>query len=354
MKKILILGGCGFVGANLSLYFAEKGYKVTAFDNLARRGSEYNLDDFKNKGVKFVHGDIRCKEDFDNLGTFDAICECSAQPSAIDGYNNPYYDFSNNTIGLFNVLEFARKQENKPAVIFWSTNKVYSGDKINSFELYESDTRYRWILQESSTKGWDSRYGFSNEFSIDGGQHSIYGMSKVMSDLACQEYFDAFGVKTVVNRFSCLAGPRQWGKSAQGWVAWWAIAAMFNLPLVYIGWKGKQVRDALFIDDICKLVEMEIDSIDKVKGQVFNIGGGKDISLSLIEATSLVEREFNRKMKISIIEEPRKADHVIYISDIRKIKEAIGWEPKIGVEEGYQQIIRWVTNNVELLTKLYL
>jgi CDP-paratose 2-epimerase len=350
MMKILVTGGAGFVGCNLSLYFKEKGYEVTALDNLARRGSELNLEEFKEKGINFVHGDIRCKEDLDNLGKFDAICECSAQPSAIDGYNNPYYDFSNNTLGLINVLEYARK--NDSIVIFWSTNKVYSGDRINDFLMFESSTRYQWS-QQNSAPGWDAHYGFSNEFTIDGGQHSIYGMSKVMSDLACQEYFDAFGVRTVVNRFSCLAGPRQWGKSAQGWVAWWAIAAELDLPLVYIGWKGKQVRDALFVDDICKLVEAEIVNVDKVAGDVFNIGGGKDITLSLIEATNLMEREFKKKLQISILDNPRKADHCIYISDIRKIQDRIGWEPKVGVEEGYSQIIKWVKDNKDMLRKLY-
>lgn len=348
---VLITGGAGFVGANLAFYLKYYGFDVTVLDNLARRGSENNLLDFKYRGIKFVHGDIRCPEDLANIKGIDVICECSAQPSAIDGYDNPMYDITNNTTGLINVLEYARK--NDCQVIFWSTNKVYSGDNVNEKLMKEGATRYEWIEHQPPCRGWDASYGYSSKFTIDGGQHSIYGMSKVMSDLACQEYYDAFGVKTVVNRFSCLAGQRQWGKSAQGWVAWWAIAAEFDLPVKYIGWKGKQVRDVLFIDDICDLVYAQITNIDKVAGNVYNIGGGMHNTLSLIEATALMERLFDKKMTVSEVSEPRKADHCIYISDIRKIKEDLGWEPKIGIEEGYTKIIEWIKNNRELLRKLY-
>jgi CDP-paratose 2-epimerase len=351
--KVLITGGAGFVGANLAFYFKEKGYDIIVMDNLARRGSEYNLKEFKAKKIKFVHGDIRCKEDFASFGKIDAICECSAQPSAIAGYDNPYYDFSNNTLGLINVLEVAR--ESNASVIFWSTNKVYSGEHVNYMPLKETKTRFKWDESfDTHIPGWSPVYGFSDKFTIDGGQHSVYGMSKVMADLACQEYFHAFGVKTVVNRFSCLAGPRQWGKVAQGWAAWWAIAAEFDLPLTYIGYKGKQVRDVLFIDDICALIDLEINNIDKVAGQAFNIGGGHKYTMSLIEATALMEKMYNKKLKVNTLKTPRKSDQCVYISDIRKIERKLGWKPTIDIEEGYFQIIEWISDNKEILSNLYL
>jgi CDP-paratose 2-epimerase len=341
-NTIMVFGGAGFVGSNLAFYFKEKSWNVIVIDNLARRGSEYNLPLFKKAGITFIHGDIRNKEDIPNIIP-DVICECSAQPSAIDGYDNPYYDFSNNTMGLMNILEFARRH--KIMTFFWSTNKVYSGHKINSIGVFEEETRYSW-----------GRGGpiIPDDFSIDGGDHSIYGMSKIMSDLACQEYADAFDIPIVVNRFSCLAGVGQFGKCAQGWVAWWAIAAHFNLPVKYIGWKGKQVRDVLFAPDICRLIEMEINNIDIVKGKAYNIGGGINNTLSLIEATQLMEKKFNKKMIVEYEETPRKADHRIYISDISKIKKAIGWEPTINIEEGYDQIIEWVKANESILKELYL
>lgn len=344
-NRILVLGGCGFVGSNLCHYFNERGYRVIAFDNLVRRGSETNLPEFKRAGIEFVHGDIRNPEDLWKLPPVDAVLECSAQPSATDGYNNPYYDLTNNTIGLINVLEFVRKCE--IPMIFWSTNKVYCGTEINRIPKVEKKTRYEIHM------GSMYPFGISEDFTINGGDHSIYGVSKACSDLLCQEYANAFNLPIVVNRWSCLAGPRQWGKCAQGWVAWWAIAALLELPIKYIGWKGKQVRDVLFAPDICRLVETELSMIKKLKGQVFNVGGGHKNTLSLIEATSMVERLTGRRMKTSVEPNPRKADHCVYISDISKVKRMTGWEPKVGLEDGYVEIIKWVRSNYDMLRRLY-
>lgn len=348
--KVLITGGAGFVGANLAIYLAKNGYEVIVMDNLVRRGGEFNLENFKNKNVKFVHGDVRCPEDFVQLPKVDYICECSAQPSAVDGYNNPVFDITNNTFGLMNVLEFARKCD--AAVIYWSTNKVYSANVANAVSLVEGDMRWSWGETEPFT-GFDKEHGFSSELSIDGGQHSVYGLSKVMGDLMCQEYYDAFGVKTVSNRFSCLYGQGQWGKCEQGWVTWFAIAYHFKLPLQFFGWKGKQVRDALHIHDICSLVKLQMENIDKVAGQAFNIGGGKDNTLSLIEACEMLENMTGNYVPIEYVDNIRKADHCIYISDIRKIKNAIGWAPKVGVEQGYEEVLKWVKDNKNILEKLY-
>ena len=290
--KILITGGAGFVGANLSFHMKQQGHDVTVLDNLARRGSENNIPEFKEKGIRFIHGDIRNPEDFYHLKT-DVILECSAQPSAIDGYGNPKYDITNNLYGAINVLEYCRI--NGSALIMWSTNKTYCGSKINALPRIEKDTRYSWDINADMSPGFDPFYGISNDFPVDGGDHSIYGMTKIQADIACQEYCDAFNVPTVVNRFSCLAGERQWGKCAQGWVAWFAIAGVFDLPLEFIGWKGKQVRDVLFIEDICSLIDLEIANVNKIKGKVFNVGGGSCNALSLIEAVDLVSKLLGNK-----------------------------------------------------------
>lgn len=348
--KILITGGAGFVGANLSFYLKKQGHDVIAFDNLARRGSEINLPDFKKEGITFVHGDVRNTEDFYHLKA-DMILECSAQPSATDGYNNPKYDITNNLYGVVNVLEYCRL--NGSALILWSTNKTYCGSKINALPHTEKETRYEWT-DNPGIVGFDPKFGIADNFSVDGGDHSIYGMTKIQADIACQEYYDAFKVPTVVNRWSCLAGERQFGKCAQGWVAWFAIAAAFGLPLEFIGWKGKQVRDVLFVEDICRLIDLEINNIDKVKGQVFNVGGGFKNTLSLIEAVDLIEDLTHKRPKITVTENARKADHVIYISDTRKIKETLGWEPTIDTTVGYERIIDWVIKNETALRSLYL
>jgi len=338
--NILITGGCGFVGSNLAYYFKEAGHDVTCVDNLVRRGSEYNLPEFKQRSIRFVHGDIRCVEDFPKPD-FDFLLECSAQPSATGGYDNPVFDFTNNTVGLMNCLEYCRK--NDIALMFWSTNKVYCGDKINAIPRIEKETRYEWADYN----------GVSENFSVDGGDHSIYGLTKIQSDLAVQEYADAFGVRTVVNRFSCLAGPRQFGKCAQGWVSWFVVAVHLGLPIEFIGWKGKQVRDILFAGDICSLIEMEMENIDKISGQVFNVGGGQKNSRSLIEAVSDIFTVTGIKLEVRMAAEARKADHAVYITDTSKARMMLGWEPKIDVLPGLHEISEWVKDNIEILRRMY-
>jgi len=354
--KVLITGGAGFVGAQLAFHLKQRGHQPIVFDNLVRRGSELNLPAFKRCGIEFFHGDVRNREDLDQLPSgIDLICETSAQPSAVTGYANPLFDLTNNTFGLINVLEFARRRG--AALIFWSSNKVYSGDRVNSLPRREETTRWVYDTEALSgmtlPAGFDPQYGISEEFNVDGGQHSIYGLSKIMADLACQEYADAFGVPTVVNRFSCLAGEGQFGKSEQGWVTWWAVAFHFGLPLKYIGWRGKQVRDVLFIEDVCRLVELQMERIHRIAGSVYVVGGGPQQTMSLVEATVLMQEMFGRDVPVTQEENPRKADHCIYYSDIRKVQRELGWSPRINIREGYNRIIAWVRSEETNLRRLY-
>jgi len=311
--KILITGGCGFVGGQLALHLQSRGHRVIALDNLARRGSEMNLSRLRRGGVEFVHGDVRNREDFAGVtGSVDLICETSAQPSVLNGYANPLFDITNNALGLVNVLELAR--ERKCPVIFWSSSRVYSADRINVLPRLETPTRFVWEgapSRNGATPGFDPRFGIGEDFSVDGRQHSIYGLSKVMGDLACQEYADAFGVQTVINRFGVLSGEGQFGKTDQGWVAWWAAAFHFGLPLRYIGWGGKQVRDILFIEDVCRLVELQMSQMARISGEVFNLGGGREHSLSLIEATALLREKTGHDVPVTVEAEPRKADQCV-------------------------------------------
>ncbi|HTQ84657.1 MAG TPA: NAD-dependent epimerase/dehydratase family protein [Candidatus Solibacter sp.] len=357
--RILITGGSGFVGAQLAFYFGRRRHKVTVMDNLVRRGSELNLPLFQREGVAFVHGDVRNREDFMNLeSTFDVVVDVSAQPSLIYGYANPVFDLTNNTFGLVNALEFARSRG--CPVIFFSTNRVYSADRINALPRREEATRFSWDAaawaQAAGARpaGFDPAHGVSEDFSVDGGQHSIYGLSKIMADLACQEYADAFGVPIVINRCGVLSGEGQFGKSEQGWASWWAVAHHFNLPLRLIGWNGgKQVRDLLFIDDICRLVEREIEMMDRIGGEVFNIGGGLPQSISMLETTQLMREKFGHGVTVAVEAEPRKADQCIYASDTRKAQRVLGWAPRIGLDEGFDRIIAWVRENEEALRGIY-
>ena len=357
--RILITGGSGFVGAQLAFYFAARRHHVTVMDNLVRRGSEFNLPLFRHHSVAFEHGDVRNREDFVNLeGSFDVLIDASAQPSLVYGYANPVFDLTNNTFGLVNALEFARTRG--CPLIFFSTNRVYSADRINALPRIERPTRLAWDAEAWShpangpVPGFDSAHGIAEDFSVDGGQHGIYGLSKIMADLACQEYADAFGVPTVINRCGVLSGPGQFGKSEQGFASWWVIAHHFGLPLQLIGWNGgKQVRDLLFIEDLCRLVEREIEIVDRIRGQVFNIGGGMARSLSMREATELVRNKMGCSVPATTVPEPRKVDQCIYVSDSRKAQRLLGWTPRIGIDEGFDQVIAWVRENEDALRALY-
>jgi CDP-paratose 2-epimerase len=357
--KVLITGGCGFLGSTLSFYLRERGHDVVAMDNLVRRGSESNIERLQQHGVAFIHGDVRCVEDFVGLPRgIELICDASAQPSVVSGYANPKFDLTNNTLGVINVLEYAR--EHRCPLIFCSTNRIYSADRINALPRRVGATRLEWdcaawwnLPAESRPSGFDPEHGVSEEFSLDGAGRSIYGVSKLMADVACQEYADAFDFPVIVNRLGVITGAGQFGKIDQGWVVWWAVACWFGLPLKYIGWGGKQVRDILFIDDVCRLVDLEIGQIGRLRSGVFNAGGGAANSLSLLEATQFLEKRLGRSMSIAHEENPRKADTVIYITDNRKVERVLGWQPKVSLEEGWNSILDWIRKNEAQLSLRY-
>jgi CDP-paratose 2-epimerase len=357
--KVLITGGCGFLGSALGLYLQERGHRVVAMDNLVRRGSESNIEILQNHGIQFVHGDVRCAEDFASLPDgIELICDASAQPSVVSGYGNPMFDLTNNTIGVIHVLEFAR--ERSCPLIFCSTNRIYSADRINALPRREKPTRLDWdpaawlkLPAECRPPGFHPEHGVSEEFSLDGAGRSIYGVSKLMADVVCQEYADAFDIPIIVNRLGVISGAGQFGKADQGWVVWWAVACWFGLPLKYIGWGGKQVRDILFVNDVCRLVELEMKEIKRLRSGVFNAGGGAANSLSLLEATQLLEKKVGRSMSMSHEETPRKADTVIYITDNRKVERILGWKPLVSLDQGIDSILSWIAENESTLSRRY-
>ena len=356
--KVLITGGCGFLGSTLALYLCEQGYDVVAMDNLVRRGSESNIERLQERRFAFVHGDVRCVEDFSGLPQgIELICDASAQPSVVTGYTNPMFDLTNNTLGVIHVLEYAR--ERRCPLIFCCTNRIYSSDRINALPRREGATRLEWdaavwkkLPAENRPARFDPEYGVSEEFSLDGAGRSIYGVSKLMADIVCQEYSDAFDIPVVVNRLGVISGSGQFGKIDQGWVVWWAVACWFGLPVKYIGWGGKQVRDILFVEDVCQLVDLEIGQIGSICNGAFNAGGGAN-SFSILEATQFLEKRLGRSMSITQEENPRKAETAIYITDNRKVERVIGWKPRVNLSEGMDSILAWIRENEAKLSLRY-
>ena len=358
--QILVTGGCGFIGSHVALYLRERGYQVSVMDNLVRRGSEQNISLLKRHGISFFHGDVRNPEDLSNLPTgVELICDASAQPSVVTGYANPLFDITNNGLGAIHILEYARGR--RLPMIFWSSNRVYGADRLNALPRRETLTRLEYdadawqrIADSERPAGFHPLYGVAEEFSIDGGQRSIYGLSKLIADAACQEYAHAYNLPVVVNRFGVISGQGQFGHADQGWLVWWAAAHWFQLPLTYLGWRGKQVRDILFVEDMLELLDLQIKQVARFRGEVFNLGGGRGNSISLCEATHFMQEISSRSTSIKEEEKARQGDIALYWTDHRKATGEFGWQPRTDLRAGITRIFEWIRKNEAELRARYL
>jgi CDP-paratose 2-epimerase len=359
MKSILVTGGCGFIGAHVAVHLRGAGHKVVVMDNLVRRGSEKNIFVLERHGITFFHGDVRNTEDLSNLPSgIDLICDTSAQPSVVTGYANPLFDIANNGFGAINILEYAR--ERRIPLIFWSSNRVYGADRLNALPRRQTESRFEYdsetwnrLAAELRPAGFHPVHGISEDFSIDGGQRSIYGLSKLIADAACQEYAQAYDLPVVVNRFGVLSGIGQFGQADQGWVVWWAVAHWFGLPLTYLGWQGRQVRDVLFVEDMLALLDVQIAQISRFRGEVFNVGGGLGNAISLQEATKSMREISSRSTSITVSDQPRKGDIALYWTDNRKAASQLAWKPQTDLRTGFQRIFDWIRQNEAELRARY-
>jgi len=346
--RILITGGAGFAGSNLALGLkAALAAEVTALDNLHRRGSELNLPRLRQAGVNFVHGDIRNPEDLDSAGPFDLLLECSAEPAVTAGYGeSPRYLIDTNLLGTVNCLEAARKH--KADVVFLSTSRVYPLAPLNALEYRETETRFE-LDNEQALPGASAR-GISEAFPL-AGPRSMYGATKLASELLLQEYVSMYGLRGVVNRCGILTGPWQMGKTDQGVVTLWAARHVYGGELAYIGYggKGKQVRDILHVDDLLDLLLLQLERLDQVNGETFNVGGGPDNSISLLELTQICQKITKKTKKIAENPRTRPADIPIYITDTAKVRQATGWHPRRNPEAILIEITGWIEANRELL-----
>jgi len=355
---MLITGGCGFMGYHLAKFFAQKGHSVTCLDNFSKRSAELVSKELVGHAVNVVEGDVANLNDYSYLETPDVILHLAAQTSAVPGIQRPNLDFRSNLKGTFNVLEFARQRKSK--VIFWSSNKVYPASQLTSIPRKETHLRYIWdassvdVNTEVGKQAWNIAHsGVPESLSLNGGSRSIYGLTKACADLMCQEWAATYKIPTIVNRFSCVAGTDQYGQEEQGWLSWFCAANLLDLPVNLVGWKGKQVRDVLNVKDVCILIEKEIERIDSLSGEVFNIGGGIGNTLSLLEALSVIERLTGRKFNTKTIPEPRIGDQCIYISDIRKARRFLHWAPTVSVRETIEEIVDWTSRNLKNLRAIY-
>lgn len=351
--KIFITGGCGFIGSNLAVSLKEDfpGSRIIAFDNLHRRGSELNIERLRERGVEFMHGDVRNREDLSDLKDISLIIDAAAEPSVLSGISSgPDYVINSNMLGTINCLNLAVK--NKAGIIFLSTSRVYPIGPLSQIKYSESELRFKISATQDFTG--ISENGISEEFPMNG-PRSLYGASKLASELFVQEYAEFYGIRSVINRCGVVAGPWQFGKIDQGVVVLWLIKHYLKKELSYIGFggTGKQVRDILHINDLYRLVKTQIGNFEKFRGEVYNAGGGTDISVSLRELTSLCEKITGNRIKINGIPENRAADIPIYITDNKKITSASGWSPEIPPEKILSDIFLWIRSNEIILKKIF-
>lgn len=343
--RILITGGAGFVGSNIAITFKKKypSYDIIVFDNLKRRGSEFNLVDFKELGIEFVHGDIRNPEDLDQIKGFDIMIEASAEPSVMSGLDgSPSYVINNNLTGSINCFNLC--VQHKAQLIFLSTSRVYPISLIESANYVEEETRFSFT-DEQKMPGISSK-GVSEALSLDAAR-SFYGTTKLAGEYLIKEYNEFYNIRSAVTRFGVIAGPRQMGKTDQGVVTLWMARHFWKKGLSYIGYggTGKQVRDILHIEDLVRLVDMQVHNIDKFNGQVYNAGGGLAGSASLQEMTAICEEITGNKIDISSVPETRTADLRIYISDNTAIANDTGWTPQKNVKDIFSDIYNWIREN---------
>ncbi len=343
--SMLITGGAGFVGASLAVAFKSRCPKtrVIAVDNLKRRGSELNLARLSAHGVEFIHGDIRNKEDLHALPAAEVLVECSAEPSVLAGFDgNPSYLLNTNLLGTVNCLEWARAT--RAAFVFLSTSRVYPYPSINRIRTIEGETRFRWA-EDQIIPGW-SPEGVTTEFPLEGGK-TLYGATKLCSELIIQEYVGMYGLKAIINRCGLLAGPWQFGKVDQGVISYWMLAHYFKRGLTYIGFggRGKQVRDLLHVEDLVTLLDRQLAKPEALDGRVYNVGGGMQISASLQECTRVCEEITGNRIPISGDPQTRPGDLAIYLTDSRKAAREFDWRPIRGVRDIFESIFYWIREN---------
>lgn len=351
--RIIVIGGAGFIGVNSAARFLSQGHQVIVFDNLSRSGTKSNLQWLKRKKGKltFIKGDIRdiqaVKRLYEKFKPADVVLHLAAQVAVTTSVTNPREDFEINALGTFNLLDGIREvyklpsppkgDRKAPFFIYASTNKVYGG--MEDIAIVERGGRYQYKSLPN---------GIPENRLLD--FHSPYGCSKGAADQYVIDYSRIYGIKTVSLRQSCIYGYRQFGVEDQGWVAWFIIAAVLGRRITIFG-DGKQVRDVLFVEDLVNAYERAIKNQTRVSGKAFNVGGGPNQQMSLLELIRMIEEW--KKIKIPLkFSDWRPGDQPVFVSDIRKAQEVFGWRPRTNVRTGVRKLFDWVVENKRLFGHL--
>ncbi len=341
MGKLLVTGGSGLIGSESVLYFDERGWEVHGVDNNMRRvffgddgDTTWNLRRISAKAKNFQHHDLDIRDRQKVLALIeelrpDFVIHCAAQPSHDLAASMPFEDFDVNAAGTLNLLEAARRHCPESPFCFMSTNKVY-GDAPNELALVELDTR--WDYADPAMHD-----GISEDMRIDQSKHSLFGASKVAADIMVQEYGRYFGMKTACFRGGCLTGPAHSGAELHGFLAYLVKCAKTGRHYNIFGYKGKQVRDNIHSLDVCRVFEAFYNKPSC--GAVYNLGGGRNNSISMVEAIKMAEDATGEKMDYDYLCQNRAGDHICYISDLSKLhRDFPDWDISVPLDTIFSEI----------------
>ena len=339
--KILVTGGCGFVGTNLCIFLKKKNFKVFSVDNLSRKGSSYNLGLLKKNKIRNFKIDISNFKKFKKIPKVDIIIDCCAEAAVEISKNELDRVFNTNLVGTHNVLKKAKNDKSK--IVFLSSSRVYPIRTLNNFVKSKNINRRIKSLKK-----------INENFDLDG-PRSIYGFTKLASEMLIEEFSYQFGIKYIINRCGVISGPLQFGKQDQGFVSLWIWKHLIKKNLKYIGYGGfgNQVRDVLHINDLCRLINMQIMKINNVYNKIFTVGGSKKSNISLKKLTLMCEKLTNNKISFKRISKTSIYDIPYYISDNNKVSKTYKWKPEKNMSDIVSSTYNWLSKEKKNLKRYF-
>ena len=339
--KILITGGCGFVGANIALFLNSKGYKIESLDNLSRKGSNYNLSLLKQNKIKNYKIDISNYKKLSKLPKYDLVIDCCAEAAVEVSRKNIDKVINTNLIGTLNVLKKVKQDSSK--ILFLSSSRIYPINESN--KLIKSNLIKKKIIQKKM---------FGEKDNIQGAK-TIYGLTKLTSEMLIEEFAYAFKIKYLINRCGVISGPLQFGKQDQGFVSLWVWNHLNKKNMKYIGFGGNgfQLRDVLHINDLCELILKQIKKFNEINNKLFTVGGSWKSNTSLKELTKICEKITNNKIVFKKVKKTSIYDIPYYISDNRLVSNVYKWKPKNNIFNVVNDVYLWLKKNKSKLKKYF-
>ena len=338
-KKILVTGGCGFIGSNLCIYLKKRNFLVYSLDNLSRKGSKHNLNLLKKYKIKNFRIDIYDNKKVRLLPKFDIIVDCCAEAAIEVSRKDIDRVINTNLIGTLNILKKVKKDNSK--IIFCSTSRVNTISEIN--RIFKN---FKHKKEIKINKKFDENF-------LTKSPKSIYGLTKHASEMFIEEFSFAFGIKYIINRFGVVAGPLQFGKVDQGFISLWIWRHLIKKELKYIGYSGygNQVRDILHVYDLCEIIEIQIRKINFINNILFTIGGSKKNSLNLKKLTEMCEKVTSNKIKFKKIRNTSIYDIPYFVTDNRLVTKIYKWKPKRNLLDIIQDTYNWLLDQKKTIKK---